>query len=314
MRVFGWGKSSFRLELPLRELANRGADTSWSQQLPESWAVDADVIIRHIGLPATDRWRQLCAHGPRAVLDIDDDVWSIDPSVTACYSALSDPDWRDSLRRDIEASHVVTVSTPHLAEIVSEINPNVVVVPNRIPAWLLDHQRLHRADLTIGWQGSWSHRQDWHPVAPHIQRFLEEHRRVVVHVMGAFYESMLPWPRRFFTNWTDTIDDYWRHFDFDVGLAPLVDHPYNRARSPIKALEYGAFGIPIVASATGPYPDYVRHGETGFLVRHPGDWGDYLHQLATDDELRAEMGRNARRQATEHTVEANLDHWLNAWK
>ncbi len=33
-----------------------------------------------------------------------------------------------------------------------------------------------------------------------------------------------------------------------VGIAPLVDRPFNRSKSWIKGLEYSAFGLPFVAS------------------------------------------------------------------
>lgn len=312
MWIIGWGHS-IRLELPLRVLAERGVDTIYSDELPAD-AETADVVVKHFGLAASPEWQRLCESDTRAVFDIDDDVWNVDPSNHACYRSLTDPEWVRALERDIAASHVVTVSTPRLAEVVSRFNSNVVIVPNRVPAWLLEHQRIVREALTIGWQGTWSHGMDWHAVAPHIHHFLVDHPQVDIHVMGSLFPSMTSWPRAYFTPWCEQINDYWQLVDFDIGLAPLVQHVWNESKSSLKALEYGALSIPVVASAVGPYPEYVRHGETGFLVRNDDEWGDYLRLLVNDADLRAEMGRNGREQAAEHTVEGNLDSWLGAWQ
>src|SRR5262249_46348521 len=44
-----------------------------------------------------------------------------------------------------------------------------------------------------------------------------------------------------------------RMADWDIGIAPLVDTPFNRARSSIKVKEYAASSIPWLASNSGPY-------------------------------------------------------------
>jgi glycosyltransferase involved in cell wall biosynthesis len=253
------------------------------------------------------------------VFDLDDDVWNIDPSHHPdIYYHLTDPAWIHQMERDIAASHVVTVTTDGLAEKVSRFNSNVVVVPNRVPAWWLDYHQQNPAPrgpmLTIGWQGTYGHRMDWYNAAPHIGRVLSRHANVEAHMMGSLFEPMHYWTKTFFTPWTDVVDDYWRMVDFDIGLAPLRDHPFNWCKSSLKALEYGAMGIPVVASAVGPYLDYVRHGETGFLVREDHEWGEYLDQLIEDADLRAELGANGHKQALEHTIEENLDCWVDAWQ
>jgi glycosyltransferase involved in cell wall biosynthesis len=79
---------------------------------------------------------------------------------------------------------------------------------------------------------------------------------------------------------------------FDVGLAPLCDTEFNRARSSEKIREYMACGIPVIASDIGENR-YLISDNCGFLVSNKNDWENAVDKL-TDDELRRSMGGSAR--------------------
>lgn len=321
-RIFAWQADSsacgwYRCQLPLVEYIRRGGSAEWATIMPGWVPEDADVIIgqRVAGHDATKLWQALCRQGrARMVLELDDDLWNLDPSNAKPYRVFN-RELQGNLERNIAAADMVTVTTGHLADVVSRWNPNVAVVPNRIPAWLLEHQRPQREELTIGWAGSSSHAMDWADPAPQIGRFLKRHPTVRAHLMGGMFPSMRTWPHQQVqvTKWVASVAAYYRLLDFDIGLAPLKPHVFNKSKSSVKAAEYFALGIPVVASAAGPYESFVRHGETGFLVKADHEWGTYLRALAADADLRTEMGRNARQLAAQHTVEGNLDSWLPAW-
>ena len=322
-RVFAWAADSsacgwYRCQLPLAEYIRRGGSAEWATTMPTWVPEDADVIIgQRVALgDATNVWQHLCRKGrSRMVLELDDDLWTIDPSNTLAYQTFT-PELLDNLRRNVEASDVVTVTTEHLAEVISQWNPNVAVVPNRIPAWLLEHQRPQQDTLTVGWAGSASHEMDWDDAGPQIGRFLKRHPAVGVHLMGASFRSMLSWPRGRvrLDKWVGSVADYYRELDFDIGLAPLKPHVFNRSKSNLRLVEMAALGIPVVASSAGPYEDRSLHGERGFLVNTDHEWGAHLRTLTEDAALRERMGRNARQWAAGQTVEGNLDSWLTAWQ
>lgn len=279
---------------------------------------DADIVIgQRVALPeATNVWQKLCRLGrSRMVLELDDDLWNIPPSNVKAHKAFT-PGLLENLRRNIEASDAVTVTTDVLAEVVAVHNPNVHVVPNRIPAWLLERQRPQRDEFTVGWAGGPSHEIDWVDAGPQVGRFLKRNPQVGVHLMGASFRSMLSWPRSRvrLDRWIDSLPDYYRALDFDVALAPLAAHVFNSSKSNIRLVEMAALGIPVVANKNGPYADQSLHGQRGFLVNADHEWGSYLHRLVQDDDLRTQMGRNARLWAAQHTVEGNLDSWLAAWQ
>lgn len=310
----GW----YRLIAPLAEYQRAGGSATWGHEFSPEIRSEADVIIaqRPSTNDVTKVWQHACRNDDALmVLDLDDDLWSIDPSSTKAYRAFT-PERLANLRANIEVAHVVTVSTGPLAEVVRPMNANVVVVPNRIPAWLLEHDRPRRDAVTIGWAGSTSHEMDWDDASQQVGRFLNRNPNVQVHLIGSTYPSMRSWPAKQLRNtgWLDSVDDYYRAIDFDIALAPLKPHTFNRSKSAIRPLEMAALDIPVVASAAGPYEDFVQHGVTGLLVKHDHEWGQHLRTLVADEAMRVELGNNARKLASEHTVEGNLGVWLDAWR
>lgn len=347
-----YGCAYFRIHQPLDELARRGHEVSAARVAlgnADEAMYAADVVVgQRICSPApTARWaafrlyrepqyqawleaswksnRDLVqivkrlkqrADRPKLVFEIDDDLWQVDRSSPVAYEWFAKPEVRKRLERNARMADAVTVSTPRLGEVLGRFNRNVHVIPNAIPASLLEHTPPRREDgiITIGWAGSHTHAMDWAMVDAELVRYLRKTKRAELHVMGGMDPawSRVPAHRVRTTGWTDSVESYHRALDFHIGLAPLKQHPFNESKSFIKALEYAACGIPVVASDVGPYRDFVRHGETGWLVRKPGEWLRYLLDLTHDEAMREEMGRNARKQAAEHTVEATAPLWEEA--
>jgi hypothetical protein len=82
---------------------------------------------------------------------------------------------------------------------------------------------------------------------------------------------------------------------FDVGVVPLADLPFNDAKSWLKGLEYAAAGVPFVAS---PAREYVRLYDTygvGRLASQPADWVEQLRALKEGSLRRQEAAENLER-------------------
>lgn len=323
-RIFGWAGDNgacgyYRMRLPLDTLArSSGHTTGCATQMPQEDFDTADVIIgqRVCATSSTETWQYLAKHGrARLVYEVDDDLFTVDPSSVKAYDSFSRPEIRANIAANASVADVVTVSTEPLAEVMRQHNPNVVVAPNRIPRWLLDHQRPQRDRVTLGWGGSATHAMDFAEIGPQLVRFLKRNPHVDYHAMGAGYDylNQIPTEQLLTTRWIPSVPDYLRAVDFDVALAPLRPHVFNRSKSSIKALEAAALGIPAVASEVGPYATAVQHGETGLLVRRDHEWGQHLRTLSDDPGLRRKLGENAKEWARAQTIEANLDPWLTAW-
>jgi glycosyltransferase involved in cell wall biosynthesis len=275
---------------------------------------EAQLFVgQRVCMPGPSRkWNKLKRDGKALVFEIDDDLWNVHPSNKAPYKFFGRPDVRERLTHNVKISDLVTVTNEHLADEIRKINPNVVVLPNVIAGHLLEHERERTGKLTIGWAGSSTHEGDLKVAASHVRRFLSKNPFVDMHFIGTDYSKMIGREARF-TPWTDEVTSYQRSIDFDIGLAPLERTHFNASKSYVKALEYAALGIPIVASDYGPYHEFVEHGVTGFLVKTDFDWMKYLRILVEDEDLRLAMGKAARAKAAEFTMEKNAYLWRDAY-
>jgi len=133
------------------------------------------------------------------------------------------------------------------------------------------------------------------PLAPQLRNALEPYtQRSLVTFTGAI-------PHRSVRTYLDAAD---------ILVSPHVPMPGGRPffGSPTKLFEYMAMGKAIAASALDQIADVLEHDRTALLVS-PGDACDLalaIQRLASDPQLRIELGNNARETAlTRHTWRQN---------
>jgi glycosyltransferase involved in cell wall biosynthesis len=80
----------------------------------------------------------------------------------------------------------------------------------------------------------------------------------------------------------------------DLGLAPLAITPRNQIGTPLKALEYLAFGIPTVASDLPGIRDLLDAGPCGLVVEAtPAAWAAAITRVLTEPALAASLSAAA---------------------
>ena len=105
--------------------------------------------------------------------------------------------------------------------------------------------------------------------------------------------------------------------DFDLAIAPIVSSTFNRSKSWLKILEYGALGIPSIASNFGPYRQYVYTAKSttppALLAHDDRGWKDALERLLQFPAQRA-LYANAALEvaASEHALSAGVLEWEHA--
>lgn len=325
------------MELPLKELhfqeespddfevtfADAGDRKGGPPTVTLSMLEGFDVITaqrwnRHEGLEV---WRR--ARGPfsRLVYELDDDVFEISPENWQAYNLYNKPDIRDAIEHAAEVADMITVSTEPLAEVMRRYNQNVVVLGNAIPGWAVVQKipEVRRPRPRVGWMGGASHGVDIGIVAEPVRRFLKRFPQWDVQVGGTDYRATIraAADRMFYQPWIQVNDEpqrFYESIDFDIGLCPLAPTTFNDSKSFVKTLEYGARGIPAIATDCPAYRPVIEHGVNGFLVKRDHEWLKYMSELAADNELRFKMGRAAREMAREHLIENRWEEWADAYR
>lgn len=311
----GLGCGFVRAVQPLRELAKHGHEvklvtTGDTERLQN--AADYDIVIgqRFAGYDGMRLWRRARTPANRLVYETDDDVFSIDMANWAAYEKYQQPVIREAVEGYCELADLITVTTETLAQVHRDKGyENVAVLPNCIPAYVLDLPRARRDRPRIGWVGGASHGTDVHEAVRAVRRFLNRNDGWDLYLGGTDYRPTFNtrnWNQMIHGDWTQINEDergYYQSVDFDIGICPVRDTVFSRSKSALKALEYNARGIPVVASDVQPYREYVHHGHNGFLVKTEHEWAKYIRLLAEDRDLREYMGQEARKYAAAYTHE-----------
>lgn len=199
--------------------------------------------------------------------------------------------------------HALTVSTPALAEHYRQYNPRVHVQLNPIDERIWTPRtppaKAGRR-LRLGFAGTATHTADLRLAEDALIEILARHReRVELCLFGCATERLAALPGVLniagglpYAQYAQTL----RRLELDVGIAPLVDNPFNRVKSDIKWLEYSMAGIAGVYSELPPYAS-VAEGETGL---HAGSdtesWIVALERLIADGALRQRIASRAQRE------------------
>jgi glycosyltransferase involved in cell wall biosynthesis len=97
----------------------------------------------------------------------------------------------------------------------------------------------------------------------------------------------------------DTLPTYFSQAT--LAIYPFDDTLVNRTKCAVKLRDLLAAGVPVVADAVGQNREYIRHGETGWLVS-PGDvpaFAEAVVRLLQDAQLRQRLGWAAARDLRE---------------
>jgi glycosyltransferase involved in cell wall biosynthesis len=102
--------------------------------------------------------------------------------------------------------------------------------------------------------------------------------------------------------WTRPVQSYAKNYSkFDVSLAPIKNHIFNRMKSQLKVIEAGFYKKAIIASDLGPYTIDLKHcldhgnfvDGNALLVdenRNHSDWAKFIEKLVKNPNMAKDMG------------------------
>jgi hypothetical protein len=318
----GSANAYYRVVLPLRELARRGHQVLWPTQHPPDRLLSGrraiDVLLLHHFFSAeylalVERLRR---QGVAVIWDKDDDIEAT-PKSTRGYKVYGG---RRGLRRCFadtvaiaNAASLMTTPSRQLADRYREAGvEHVEVIENYVAQEHVGHLRPRHAGIVIGCTAGSEHVDDLKllRIATTLQRLLHAHDGVRVVTIGC----MLELRDSRYAHWAQVpIAELIRaEAIFDIGLAPLCDTPFNRARSSVKLKEYAAAGATWLASPVGPYAGYEA-AQGGMLVAERA-WYATLDELLHDHRRRGELTERARAWARTQSIDRAAGRWEAAMR
>lgn len=329
------GCGSYRLLFPAEILQADGADiviqptlSAVREENPilgdflHDVPIDADVVVfqRPLRVELVETIPVLQRRGTAVVVEIDDDFHRLPPSHPAAklFAPRHHPDrnwmW---LRRACDQADLVTCTTPALAHRYAP-HGRVAVLPNCVPGWYLEVEGKPNDRPTVGWTGTRITHVGDLDVCGMAIRDVQESTGCGFRAIGSadtLTELDVTGEVRPWCDLKDRGPDGYAATvaSLDVGLVPLADNTFNRAKSALKMMEYASLGVVPVMT---PTPDNIRmfqHG-IGFLADSPADWARHVRALVTDEVLRENQVARGREVMAGWTYEARAHLWWEAWE
>lgn len=231
--------------------------------------------------------------GTLVIYHIDDNLFAVPAELGADkFARYNDPRRIAALTQAMTAADFIYASTEELARQLSERLPGRPIVAGTI---YCAHSRLAPppatgTGCTIGYMGTSGHERDLEMVVPGIERLMERHADVRFETFGTI--KMPAVLERFSgrTKHHQATSDYeafmqrLTNLRWHVGLAPVIDSPFNRCKADTKWVEYTATGIAVIASKLATYEPACSDG-AGVLVAEDG-WEAAIEQFIVDDAAR----------------------------
>jgi glycosyltransferase involved in cell wall biosynthesis len=288
---------------------------------------EADIIVtQRYAIPDQETADRLAAHcrrtGATLVFDLDDDLLHIPrlhPDATALRPRAK------IVRRMLQVADVVWVSTRSLAERLSTIRTDATVVENCLDEriWTPPPPPSGNTPVRILCMGTATHDRDFAMIEPALIRLKNEYKdRVEINVIGMTGRDLPPGLQRIglsvsasrsypgFVQILTSVQPAWH-----IGLAPLLDTEFNRCKSALKAMDYAAMGLVVLASDMPVYRGSLADGPAGRLVANSAAaWYAALDTMVRDRDARRAIAARSRAAFLAHASLANQGSaWRNAW-
>jgi hypothetical protein len=267
------------------------------------------VLVQRAAYPMGPSWnvKALDRFDGRVVLDLDDNLFATSPRLATKRRAARWLYGPHQARYLLERADAVIVSTEELARVLPVRTPDLVLPT--VPDVEGYPTVTHSADLPIqvGWTGNAGNLMYLDLLQDVFERLSRE-GLVTFEVMCSE-----PWDGpATFRRWTRSgeVDALSR---YDVGVMPLPDTAYTRAKAGFKLLMYMGVGSAVLTSPVGINSDLINRSGAGVLCRSPAEWEAALRRLASDRKERERMGTAGQSFLRSYSdLESQADHLLAA--
>ncbi|MBU1699491.1 MAG: glycosyltransferase family 4 protein [Candidatus Eisenbacteria bacterium] len=280
-------------------------------QILRASRADAVVVQRELftfGPPFLERI--LAYLQPNLIYDIDDAVDMTPPHIRSSGRRFHDqrkPEKILSLCRHLVAS------THFLAERFQRERIPTTIIPTPVDTELFQPSGPSaRGNPALGWIGTGGNLYYLKQISDALVSVQREYGCEVVVVSEWDFQAPGLEVRNLRWRMEDEVELMSR---FDIGLMPLVDNPYTRAKAGYKILQYWATGKAVIASPVGFNRILVHHDINGLLANTMDEWTFQLGRLIRDRDLRARLSAAGRQRVEdEYSIERCAVKWDEVFK
>jgi len=293
-----------------------------TEQLTE---YDVIVFQRQNSPEALAIVKELKRIGKKTVFHFTDNFWEIPPNNPA------KPHYTPEVLRRMEAiiseCDMVTCTTPYLKSLALQFNPVVrrpweLVETDLFDSWRLPPRREDDDSIRIGWVLTPHHEDDVYLVVNSLGQIARKYKNTKFVFFGHFNQTLgqtIP------ANQCEAyagvhVWDYFRAaatLDLDIGIAPVIAHPFNRGKSRRKWFEYSACHTATVCSDYYTYSIGVEHMVNAYKVKKNRaiNWTKGLEYLIENPDKRKNMAYNAWKHVHDyHHPKKYIHKWVNMYR
>jgi glycosyltransferase involved in cell wall biosynthesis len=317
----------YRVINPLNTLKKLGAKTTTFVVVSPGDLRDYDIIIaqRQVSPTIYRMLGGMIEAGKTVIFESDDLMDKIDPASPAFRYYHTGSADLNVMKNIMSRSHGITVTTPELAADALQYSKNVRVIPNYIDFserdWKVKKHTKNKDAITLIWSGSKSHLPDMPILGAALERIMRKYPKVryahyasedllkyLVNTWDIPQDRVEVVPMRSFADYPSGL------LSGDIGLAPIKNIAFNRAKSPLKVLEFSSCGIPYVASRVAPYQRFNQTSPGGRTSDTTSEWVDRLSEYIDDPKRIREEGQALADYAREEwDIEKHIDEYISAW-
>lgn len=232
----------------------------------------------------------------RTLFDFDDAIFTRPGKPDSFITRLRE---RRRLKLWLTQSNVVTTPNQYLADYARKWSKVVEIIPMAIDLeqWRPPgREKTTNAAIVIGWAGAPVNIPLLESLNPILTELVNKNKNLRIAVLSGQRPRL------------DVAYDYYpfeagKEAEFiqklDIGLLPLRRDEFSMGKSPIKAIQYLACGVPVVGNVFGATSEILNE-RNSIAVNTRDEWIDGLRRLIAQPELIRSMGEAGREHVEAH--------------
>lgn len=310
----------YRTQMPAQVLKERGHTVKMlihSSEIKEEWYDDPDVVI-YRGIYQLDpitSIRKFQKHGKKVIYDTDDDILTVNPDNPYLEGAKKK---REQYIALLTEADVVITTNEVLKKRILKYNKKVVVIPNALDFTKVHERKGENKILRIGYTGASSHWGDLNLILDVIKDLQKKYKfefvlqglcgtpliSTILEYDYILKQGIEPEQDKYYEEALKVYEklkpiDYQhtpfympilyleilRSLNLDIGICPLQDNAFNRAKTSVKFYEYSAVNTVCLASDVVPYNE-----ECNYCAKNTyKDWYKKLEKLIVNKKFRDKL-------------------------